>query len=72
MCEWASKERCLGNHGRMPRSLRFTGEQKNITFDELEDFVKAARDAGVRGHEEITVAISSSGKIKVLEIEFWD
>ncbi|ARX85492.1 hypothetical protein SMD44_04956 [Streptomyces alboflavus] len=56
----------------MPRSLRFTGEQKNITFDELEDFVKAARDAGVRGHEEITVAISSSGKIKVLEIEFWD
>lgn len=55
----------------MRRTMRVTGEWKNITFEELEDFVKAARDAGVRDDENITAEVSSSGKIKELEIEIY-
>ncbi|WP_154074000.1 hypothetical protein [Streptomyces sp. TM32] len=53
----------------MPRTLKLTGKWKNITFEELEEFVRAARDASVHHHTEITAEVSSSGKIKELEIE---
>ncbi|MEI5102302.1 hypothetical protein RB200_32150 [Streptomyces sp. PmtG] len=56
----------------MPRTLRLTGKYKNITLDELEDFIDSARQAGVRGDEYITAEVSSSGKIKEIEIELWD
>ncbi|WP_331729622.1 hypothetical protein [Streptomyces platensis] len=53
----------------MPRTLKLTGKWKNITFEELEDFVRAAQAAGAHHHTEITAEVSSSGKIKGLEIE---
>ncbi|MFE7805886.1 hypothetical protein ACFU51_14715 [Streptomyces sp. NPDC057430] len=56
----------------MAHTLRGTGRWKNITFEELEEFVRRAREAGVRDDEEVTALTSGSGKIKELEVELPD
>ncbi len=56
----------------MAHTMRATGRWKNLTFDELEDFVRRAREAGVRNDEEVVALISTSGKIKELEVELPD
>ncbi|MFB6876358.1 hypothetical protein [Streptomyces sp. NPDC056323] len=53
----------------MPRTLRVTGESKNLTFEELREFVKVAGDAGVEDDECVTAEVSTTGKIKELEVE---
>jgi hypothetical protein len=54
----------------MPAALRFTGEDKDLTLDELAKFVDAARKAGVPGDNVIRAELSTSGKIKEVEIAF--
>lgn len=51
----------------MPAALRFTGEDKDMTLDELAQFVEAARKASVPGDNPIRAEISTSGKIKAVE-----
>ncbi|MEV4195823.1 hypothetical protein [Streptomyces toxytricini] len=53
----------------MPRTLKFTGEAKNMTVEELESFVKAARAAGAPDGSHITAVVSTSGKVKEIEVE---
>ena len=52
----------------MPAALRFTGEEKDLTLDELTEFVENARKAGVPGGNPIRAELSTSGKIKEVEI----
>jgi hypothetical protein len=52
----------------MPAALRFTGEAKDLTLDELDEFVKAARAAGVPGDNPVRAELSSSQKIKEIEV----
>lgn len=53
----------------MALSLRFSGEDKDMTFVELEQFVKQARDGGVEGDRNIYAELSTSGKIKELTVK---
>jgi hypothetical protein len=52
----------------MPAALKFTGEDKDMTLDELAAFVEAARKAGVPRDNPIRAELSTSGKIKQVEI----
>lgn len=52
----------------MPAALKFTGEDKDMTLDELASFVDAARKAGVPRDNPIRAELSTSGKIKEVEI----
>jgi hypothetical protein len=52
----------------MPAALKFTGEAKDLTLDELAEFVKAARAAGVPGGNPVRAELSSSQKIKEIEV----
>ena len=52
----------------MPAALRFTGEEKDLTLDELAAFVDAARKAAAPGGNPIRAELSTSGKIK--EVDF--
>ncbi|MFE4548878.1 hypothetical protein [Streptomyces sp. NPDC056785] len=52
----------------MPAALRFTGEDKDLTLDELEEFVKAARAADVPGDNPLRAVLSTSQKIKEIEV----
>jgi hypothetical protein len=52
----------------MPAALKFTGEEKDLTLDELRQFVDDARKAGVPGSNPIRAELSTSGKIKEVEI----
>jgi hypothetical protein len=52
----------------MPAALKFTGEEKDLTLDELTAFVEAARKAGVPGANPVRAELSTSGKIKEVEI----
>jgi len=54
----------------MPAAFKFTGEDKDLTFDELAKFVEAARRAGVRGDNPVRAELSTSGKIKQVEVAF--
>ncbi|MFE2965518.1 hypothetical protein ACFXKC_17930 [Streptomyces sp. NPDC059340] len=54
----------------MPAALRFTGEDKDMTLDELAAFVDAARKAGVPRGNPVRAELSTSGKIKQVEIAF--
>jgi hypothetical protein len=51
----------------MPATLRFTGESKDMTLDEVAAFIEAARKAGVPGSNSIRADLSTSGKIKAVE-----
>jgi hypothetical protein len=53
---------------RDPHTLKFTGEDKDMTLDELDEFVKAARGAGVPGGNPVRAELSMSRKIKEVEI----
>lgn len=52
----------------MPATVRFTGDDNNLTLDELAQFVKDARHAGVPGDNPVRADVSNSGKIKVVEV----
>ncbi|MCX4575626.1 hypothetical protein OHB41_21020 [Streptomyces sp. NBC_01571] len=52
----------------MPAALRFTGEDKDLTLDELAAFVEAARRADVPGDNPLRAELSSSGKIKEITV----
>lgn len=52
----------------MPAKLTFTGNEKDLTLDELEEFVRAARKADVPGDNPVRAELSTSGKIKEVEI----
>ena len=52
----------------MPATLKFTGEEKDLTLDELAQFVEDARRARVPGGNVIRAELSTSGKIKQVEI----
>ncbi|MFI1701970.1 hypothetical protein ACH419_39320 [Streptomyces bobili] len=56
----------------MPAALRFTGEDKDLTLDELAEFVENARKAGVPGSNPVRAELSSSGKIKEVEVAVGD
>ncbi len=53
---------------RMALSLTFSGEGKDMTFDELEEFVKQAREGNVQGDRNVYAELSTSGKIKELKV----
>ncbi|WP_432041431.1 hypothetical protein [Streptomyces cadmiisoli] len=52
----------------MPTSIRATGEAKDLTLAELAAFVENARKVGVPDDRPLRAELSTSGKIKVLEI----
>lgn len=52
----------------MPAELTFTGEDKDLTLDELATFVEDARRAGVPGANPIRADLSTSGKIKKIQV----
>ncbi|NUO43750.1 MAG: hypothetical protein HOV82_17140 [Streptomyces sp.] len=52
----------------MPATLKFTGEDKDLTLDELIEFVDAARKAGVPRDNPIRAELSTTGKIKQVEV----
>jgi len=52
----------------MPAAIRFIGEDKDMTLDELAEFVDAAKKAGVPRDNPIRAELSTSGKIKEVEI----
>lgn len=52
----------------MPTAIRATGDDKNMTLDELAQFVEDARKAGVPGDNPIRAELSTSGKIKEVEV----
>ncbi|MFC8361119.1 hypothetical protein ACFUIY_14750 [Streptomyces griseorubiginosus] len=54
----------------MPAALKFTGEDKDLTLDELAEFVKRARKAGVPGENPVRAELSTSGKIKEVVVAF--
>ncbi|MFF1947695.1 hypothetical protein [Kitasatospora herbaricolor] len=49
--------------------VKYTGNEKNMTFAELEKFVASARKAGAVDDATITALLSSSGKLKEIEVE---
>lgn len=53
---------------RMPAALKFTGEDKDLTLDELAEFIEAARKASVPGSNPVRAELSTSGKIKQVEV----
>ena len=57
---------------RMPAVLRFTGEDKDLTLDEIERFVETARRAGVPKGNVVRAELSTSGKVKELTIALDD
>jgi hypothetical protein len=50
----------------MALELRYSGEDKDMTFDELAAFVEQARSNGVDGSRNVYAELSTSGKVKVL------
>ncbi|MEU6649496.1 hypothetical protein ABZ904_08615 [Streptomyces sp. NPDC046900] len=52
----------------MPAALRFTGDDKDMTLEELADFLEAARRAGVPKTNPVRAELSTSGKIKQVEV----
>ncbi|MFI9824436.1 hypothetical protein ACIHFC_28890 [Streptomyces sp. NPDC052013] len=52
----------------MPTCMRATGEAKDMTLDELAQFVEDARKAGVPGDRNVRAELSMSGKVKAVEV----
>ncbi|MFJ6119798.1 hypothetical protein [Streptomyces sp. NPDC092129] len=52
----------------MPAVLRFIGEAKDMTLEELAAFVEAARKADVPRDNPVRAELSMSGKIKQVEV----
>jgi hypothetical protein len=51
----------------MPAALKYTGADKDMTLDELAEFVDRARKAGVPGRNPVRAELSTSGKIKEVQ-----
>lgn len=51
----------------MPAAITFTGADKDMTLDELAEFVEAARKAGVPGRNPVRAELSTTGKIKEVQ-----
>ncbi|MGW7063493.1 hypothetical protein ACWGHM_34035 [Streptomyces sp. NPDC054904] len=49
--------------------ISFSGADKDMTFDELEDALKSAREVGALGHRYVYAELSSSGKIKQIRFD---
>ncbi|MBT1184920.1 hypothetical protein HET69_13010 [Streptomyces sp. CJ_13] len=49
--------------------ISFSGADKDMTLDELEEALKNARDVGARGHRYVYAELSSSGKVKQIRFE---
>lgn len=58
----------MRHHEGMPATLRYTGDAKDLTLDELAEFVKSARTAGVPGDNPVRAELSMSQKIKTIEV----
>jgi hypothetical protein len=56
----------------MALELRYSGEDKDMTFDELAAFVEQARSNGVDGSRNVYAELSTSGKVKVLIVSLGD
>lgn len=52
----------------MPAALKFSGADKDMTLDELGEFLDAARKAGVPGDNPVRAELSTSGKIKEVQV----
>ncbi|WP_019061744.1 hypothetical protein [Streptomyces prunicolor] len=52
----------------MPASLTFHGDDKDMTLDELAQFVEDARQAGVPGDNPVRAELSTSQKIKEVAV----
>ncbi|ONK09477.1 hypothetical protein [Streptomyces sp. MP131-18] len=52
----------------MPQMLKLSGESKDMTLDEIEQFVKLARAADAPGDRPVYAELSTNGKVKQLEI----
>lgn len=52
----------------MPAALKFTGADKDMTLDELAEFIQETRKAGAPGDNPIRAELSTSGKIKQVEV----
>lgn len=52
----------------MPTSIRAVGDNKDMTLDELAQFVEDARKAGVPGDNPVRAELSTSQKIKEVSV----
>ncbi|MFE0187970.1 hypothetical protein [Streptomyces sp. NPDC058989] len=56
----------------MPSRIKFSGAEKDITLDELEDAIQHARNAGAKGDRYVYAVLSTSGKIKEVSVDIGD
>ncbi|GAA1931933.1 hypothetical protein GCM10009837_67040 [Streptomyces durmitorensis] len=56
----------------MPSRIKFSGAEKDITLDELEDAIHHARNAGAKGTSYVYAVLSTSGKIKEVGVDIGD
>ncbi|MDQ0797663.1 hypothetical protein [Streptomyces sp. B1I3] len=56
----------------MALNLKYSGEGKDMTFEELEAFVKQAKASGVQNDRNVYAELSTSGKIKELSVKVDD
>ncbi|MFE1296596.1 hypothetical protein [Streptomyces sp. NPDC058731] len=52
--------------------ISFSGAEKDMTLNELEEGLKKARVAGAAGHRYVYAELSTSGKIKQIRFEIGD
>ncbi|MFC8360825.1 hypothetical protein ACFUIY_13235 [Streptomyces griseorubiginosus] len=52
--------------------ISFSGSDKDMTLDELEEVLEKARAAGALGHRYVYAGLSTSGKIKQVRFEVGD
>ncbi|MFJ9089806.1 hypothetical protein ACIRL3_46065 [Streptomyces sp. NPDC102384] len=56
----------------MPSRIKFSGAEKDMTLDELEEAIKHARHAGAAGDRYVYAVLSTSGKIKEVGVDIGD
>ncbi|MER5886999.1 hypothetical protein ABT160_24510 [Streptomyces sp. NPDC001941] len=53
----------------MSSRIKYSGEDKDMTLDELENAIRLARNAGAKGERYVYATLSTSGKIKEVSVE---
>ncbi|MFJ9855145.1 hypothetical protein [Streptomyces sp. NPDC101150] len=53
----------------MPSRIKFSGAEKDMTLDELEDAIRHARNVGAKGDRCVYAILSTSGKIKEIGLD---
>ncbi|MFF7329675.1 hypothetical protein [Streptomyces sp. NPDC008150] len=53
----------------MPSQIRFSGAEKDMTLDEIEEAIGRARSLGADGGQYVYAVLSTSGKIKEIGVE---